>query len=331
MSCTIKDIARDTNLSLATISKYLNGKRLSPLNQEKIAASIKKLGYIPNKAAQNLRSRKSDTICILLPQLSDPFWGDICNHIESYMQKNGYYTIIMSYDSRFHDQTKLYMHIASSQISGAIIIPHLMEHINLLSLLQKGGIPFVFADQIVLDVLSDAVTSTNYTSSYAAAKLLIQHGHKRLGVIGRTSNYTTRERVRGFSSACKDFGIPPQDQIIETSANEAADAAAIFTNMLTLSSPPTAIYILGYDLTIASIQQLQELNIQIPNDLSLISFDDDQIFSAFSPPITVVKQNLSQIGLQAAQLLLKRISGDYSQFPEIIYVDTTFIERASVK
>lgn len=331
MSCTIKDIVLDTKLSLATISKYLNGKNIRPENRAIIEESIQRLGYTPNKSAQMLRSRKTNTICILLPFIGDYFWGALSGHIIDTLQKYNYSTIVTSYVSS-QDHTDTLKLLNSNQVDGAIVLPYSTNDASLLALLQKVNIPTICLDQVLSVPSLDVVTSANYKSAYNATKYLIEKGHSRIGVIGGDLDcYTSKERIRGFHEACNDFNIKKNNRIVMGNDLTTQSGAVFFHNMMTLASPPTAIFMLGYNLTIGAIMELNELNISIPEDISLVTFDDDQIFAAFSPPITVVVQNLPEMGRRAAELLMKRIQKDMRDFPEIVMIDTDFIERESVR
>ncbi|HIT90427.1 MAG TPA: LacI family DNA-binding transcriptional regulator [Candidatus Merdenecus merdavium] len=331
MSVTIKDIANDTNLSLATISKYLNGKNILPENQALIEASIKKLNYMPNKQARMLRSKKTNTIAILLPSISDYFWGSICSYIEDYMQQHHFSTIISSYNSKYQNYLDVFRQLMSAQIDGVIIVPELNAPIALIELLQNNHVPVVYLDQLIESPLADVVTSNNFQGAYTATEYFIKHGHKLLGVIaGEKDSYTTKERIRGFHSACNDYQIPIENRMVVCSDYTSKTADLSFKKMMNLATRPTAILFLGYFMTIAAITGLKKYKIHLPEDLSIISFDDDEIFSAFDPPITVVVQNLQKLGYECSELLLKRIRNNYSKFPERKIIETKLLERHSV-
>ncbi len=329
MGSTIKDIAKDTNLSLATISKYLNGKNILPENKKLIEESIQRLGYIPNKTAQNLRSKKTNTVCILLPIIGDYFWGSLCSIIEEYLRKYNYSTIISSYDAASGDNTPELQFLLSKQVDGVILIPETNNTFKLPALLKDSGIPFVYLDQKLSDIPADCVTSGNRTGAYNATRYFLEHGHRKLGAIGgNLFSYTTKERLAGFRDACLEYHIP--DKNLSVYGGDVASSAEYLRIMMSLPEHPTAVLMLGYNLTLGAILTISSLNMQIPKDFSLISFDDDQIFSAFNPPITTVIQNMDEIGRQATELLIKRIKGNYDSFPETKMIETTFIPRNSV-
>ncbi|WMJ85703.1 LacI family DNA-binding transcriptional regulator [Anaerocolumna sp. MB42-C2] len=329
MGSTIKDIAKDTNLSLATISKYLNGKNILPENKKLIEESIKKLGYKPNKTAQNLRSKKTNTICILLPFIGDYFWGFLCSIMEEYLRKYNYSTIISSYDAFSDDNTSELQFLLSKQVDGVILVPEYSGSITLPSLLLEAHIPFVCLDQELNGLSSDFVTSNNRTSAYQATKYFLENGHKIFGAIGGDlTSYTMKERISGMRDACREYNIPEDNLYIY--GGDIASSADFFRNIMSMPNHPTAMLMLSYNYTLGTILTLSELGLQIPKDFSLISFDDDEIFSAFNPPITTVVQNLNEIGRQATGLLIKRINGDYELYPETKMIETKLIVRKSV-
>lgn len=330
MRITIKDIAKDTNLSLATISKYINGKNILPQNRILIEESIKKLGYIPNKTAQNLRSKKTNTICIFLPKIGDYFLGNLCSFIEEYMRQINYSTIISSYDPYSSSNSSDLQFILNKQIDGAILVPDTSKIANLPAMLQNEKIPFVCLDQSIQDIPADFVTSNNRSGAYNAAKYLINSGHHTLGIInGDPTIYSYSERLSGFLDACQEYSIPKGNRYIYN-CDSNSNSAQYFRDMMNHIPSPTAVLICSYNMTLGAILTLNDLGLQIPRDFSLISFDDDQIFTAFQPPITTVTQNLPEIARQASNLLIKRIKGDMDSFPESRMVETNLIIRKSV-
>lgn len=332
MSCTIKDIAKDTGLSIATISKYLNGKKILPDNKPIIEASIKKLGYVPNKTAQALRSHKTNTICVLIPDAGDYFWGPLCGFIEEALQKNNYSTIISSYNPQITESSDEFRFLISSQIDGVLFVPRDQASFHLAILMRNANIPFVYLDQLFENPLSDAVTSTNYQASFDIMEYLIQHGHQQIGIIsGNYNSYTIRERYEGCKDAYIKHGFSEKDLLFLSGKFSAASGAKLFKKMVSSPNPPTAVFMLGCNLTLGAILELNNLGLSLPDDLSLVSFDDDQIFSAFDPPITCMVQDFSEIARAAVDLLLRRISGDEEGFPETKMIPTHFMERSSVK
>lgn len=331
MGCTIKDIAKDTNLSLATISKYLNNKKISDENREKIRKSIDKLGYVPNIQAQTLRSKSTNTIAILLPEISDYFWGEVCNYVETYMRNNGYSTLIISYNDEIDNPEKICQQIISTHIAGVIILPQNKGTQPIAKVLKQHNIPTVSIDQRLPDIDIDSVTSNNYQSSFDVIQYFVRHCHKRIAVLSRdTGNTSIEERVHGIQDACKKLNISSHDFHIYNCDLTTNNMRDTIKKIFSAAEHPTAVFALTFDLTLLMIQHLDSLHLKIPYDFSLISFDDAEIFRAYNPPITVVEQNKRDISIHAGELLLQRLHGDFSHFPCNLEISTEFIERESV-
>ena len=331
MAITIKDVAKDTNLSLATISKYLNGKNISAHNKKKIKTSINKLGYTPNKTAQLLRARKTNTICIFTPSIGDYYWNSIFRHIEEYFRTFGYSTMVLSSDAYSRNSQSSLNLLMSNHVSGIVLIPFADETNNLLHVLHDANIPFVCLDQRLDSLDTDFVTSTNYQSAYDATMYLIARGHRRLGALSSEDySYTSNERMRGFCKACEDSNIHPTDihKINDLGANP--NHIPDFCQDLSLQGTPIALLSLRYDLTITFLSYLSATDLSIPDDVSLISFDDDMVFSAYSPPITAILQDHRNLSYKVAELLHERINGNSSLPLQEILLPTKMIERKSV-
>jgi DNA-binding LacI/PurR family transcriptional regulator len=329
---TIKDIAKDTGLSTATISKYLSGKPIKAHNKEIIRTSIEKLGYIPNTAAQSLRSRRTNAVCIFMPSLNDYFWGALCNELEDQLRKNNYFSIIRFYaedSANFYDEQHF---LQSRQVDGVIFIPSTYVTANFASLIKKADIPFVYIDQLYAITPSDGVTSANARTAEQAVDYLIARGHRRIGVIGGDRNsYTVTERYNGCRNSFRSHGLPEEDLLYLAGYFSMHSGNELSNTLLSMPNPPTAILSLGSNLTLGVLMSLPGKGLSIPRDFSFISFDDDQIFPAFDPPITVFHQDFPAIASQAVQILLRRIHGDYTDFPLSVQIPTQFIERNSVR
>ncbi len=330
MRATIKDIAKAAGVSIATVSNYLNGRSIKEENVRKIEKSIAEFHYVPNRAARNMRARRKRTIGVFLPKVGDYFWGNLYEGIEGYFRQRDYMTLILAveHDGRLNEESKSL--ILSQQIDGGIIIAEKSDVSGLPDLLQSHNIPFVCADQPLASKEVDLVSSDNYMGAYRAAEYLIYKGHRRLGVLGSVYKdlITMQERKQGFYTACRAHGIPEKD-IFVLSEREGENMG--LERCLSEPTRPTALLSCGYDITQRAILKIRQLGYEIPEDISLISFDDDEMFTAIYPPISVVKQSVTMMGERSAELLLRRIEGDWTDFPLSLRLETKFIERESVK
>lgn len=330
MKTTITDIAKDTGLSIATISKYLNHKPVLPENAEKIRLSIQKLHYEPNQIAQSLRSKKTRTVALVLPSLADSLWGRIVNPISNALITEGYTPIICTNHPNDTSDFSISTFLLHNQIAGVIAIDNAFTEAELLGFPQND-IPIVCVDCDSLSLSIDCVVSANFLSAYEAGVYLIKRNHRRIGVIGGSpDSYTIRERNNGFMKALNEYRIPSYPEYCMYEASTIWDAQNCFRKLLSFPEPPTAVFLLNYTAFMGSLMEIMNGQIRIPEDISLLCFERDTIFDTLSPKITSIEQNYTALGEEAAKLFLKRISEGDSAPAKRVLVPTTFLEGDSV-
>ena len=340
MKVTIKDIARETGLSTATVSKYLNHIKIQEDNRQSIEEAIERLGYHPNRSAQILRSKKTRTIGILTSYLGNYFWGPVIGAISHYFTSHQYTVITCSY---YFDHTKeldIIQDIISQNFEGIIMLP-MDKNDNSYTLLQKANIPVVVLDQYPDSMNTypvDCVLSDNYGGSALLAEHLYQNGHTNVRILGNAlHSYTINTRIQAFLDTYEKYGIDTQNIICSDDAitfREPEDFSKyteqLLLQILNAPNPPTAIFFTNYMATMGGLSALTESGYNIPDSLSLVSFDYDTLFRAMPVPLTCISQNLTSLGLKASELLMSRISNNYNQFPETYFIDTLFYPGNSV-
>ena len=328
MKTTITDISKDTGLSIATISKYLNHKPVLPENAEKIKESIKKLHYEPNQIAQSLRSKKTKTVALILPSLKDSLWGRIVNPISTSLIDSGYTPIICTNDPIEASGFSLSSFLLHNQIAGAIAIGNAFTESELLSF-SKNQLPIVCVDYDSTALGIDCVVSANFLSAYEAGVYLIKRNHRRIGVIGGSQDsYTMRERSNGFLKALNEYQIPSYPEYCMYEASTVSEVQYLFRKLLSFPEPPTAVFLLNYTAFMGSFMEIMNNQIRIPEDISLLCFERDAIFDTLSSKITSIEQNYTALGMEAVKLFLKRISA--ATPAKRVLVPTTFLEGDSV-
>lgn len=341
MKVTIKDIARETGLSTATISKYLNKKPISEENRALIQETIERLHYRPNRTAQILRAKRTHTIGIMLSDFGSYFWAEMINTITNYFIQHHYAVITSSYSFTPGKETMVVQDLISQHPDGVIVLPQNKNN-EFYKLFLEEGIPVVVLDNLPVSMDKypvDCVTSDHYKGGKLLAEYLLANGHKSVSIFDRCeSSYTITERIRGFLDVYHKNGIDTSgffNQLPEfsydTTPVDTALADRHFQEILKHPVPPTAIFFTNYDMALGVLQAAASKPHHIIEELSLVCFDDDPLFKVMAPPITSVAQDLKQISITAAELLRKRIHKDYSDFPAVKIIDVEFRERKSVK
>ncbi len=323
MTSTIKDISKDTGLSLGTISKYLNHKPVSEKSRVLIEESIRRLDYTPNSAAQALRSKSSHCICIFTPDISDYHFGRESNYIMQAMREKGYSTIIRSYSSLPGTEREDITFLENRQIDGVILFSRITYPPLLLTYLNNRNLPFVCMHQKP-GFPSDFAGFKDRLSGRMAASHLLSYGHRKILLLGLDS-YSSSQKIDGFLEICQQNGVDASQLSIILFPN--LELLKEYTLSFSQDDMPSAVLFLDH---FTSLPFLGTFLNQNAAPVSIVAFDDDEIFSAVTPPITVISQDDQQLGFQAASLLYRRISGDYSDFPSSELVSASLLERESV-
>lgn len=324
MGVTIKDIARDTGLSLATISKYLNNKSISNESRQLIGESIKRLHYIPNKTAQALRSKTSHCICIFMPDTWDYHLGYECNYIVEYMKEHGYSTLVRSYSPASRDFSGDILFLENRQIDGVVLFTHRDYPNNLLSSLSQEGVPFVCVHQKP-ETKADFIGCDDKAAGAMAAEYLSRMGRTQVILAGHSS-YSSRLRVEGFAEEFDRLGFLKQQIKVRLFTSCRAIPQSLISK-LESPKPGDAFVSLDHGTTMKLLGCLSD---KLLKSLSLLAFDDDDLFTAITPAITVFAQNTRELGVKTASLLLKRMLGDKADFPASRLISPILVERESI-
>lgn len=331
MASTIKDVAKYTGLSAATISKYINGKKVLEHNGRKIDEAIRVLDFKVNEFARGLKTSKSATVGVLIPSFENIFFTSIVSTIESVLMQYGYSTIICDYKQDVKLEESKMEFLLSKMVDGIIVMPLDSGGKSVRKAIERG-IPVVLVDRPIKDLICDTVLVDNLNASYTAVEALITNGHKRIGIIcGQPEIYTAQERLRGYVRVHEDYGMEPDRELIKYGDYEAESGYRLMTEFLEMENRPTAVFVTNYEMTLGTIMAINDKKVAVPEDVSIIGFDNLQMSRVVSPPLSIVVQPMSQIGDTAANLLLKRIRGDHSNFPAMYRLKTEVLIKESVK
>ncbi len=305
----ITDIAKKTGLSITTVSRVLNGKaeqyRIGGGSQQKIREAAKELHYTPNHFAANLKSGKSGTLALIVPSLKNPFFAGIASKINAELRKLDYTTFISDSNEDPEIERMELQHLAARNIEGLIIVPcgYQWEHIKEL---HEQGIPVVCIDRYFEDLDLPYVSTDNYLGAFTAARHLLGNGHSAITCIQGVQHSTpNRLRVKGFSDAMQQAGLGCDSIVGDdfTFQNGYLEAKLL----LQQKERPTAIFTLSNTIAMGCMKALKEEGIRIPDDISLITFDDHPYLDYLSTPLSCIAQPVSDISKIAVKFLFSGI------------------------
>ncbi len=319
MKITMKDVAREAEVSTATVSHVINKTRfVEKETKNKVLIVMRKLSYHPNAAAQSLRSKKTKVIGLIVPDISNFFFTTMIKGIERTLKKYGYNLILSDSDENLETEKEQIKVFNAKLVDGLIVAPASGDHTFLKKLLTRN-IPVVFIDRIPQSYCpGDCVLVDNIKGAHKAVSELIKKGHLRIGAItGLPGLTTSEERIMGYKKALVDHGIKIDQNLIKMGDGR-YDSGYKLTKKLLLNSNITALFVVNNLMTIGAIQFLKEKHIQVPDELAIIGFDDYKWASITNPPLSVVKQPSRIIGEKASELLIRRIkkekTGNYKEY-----------------
>ncbi len=317
---SITDIAEITGLSITTVSRVLNGKaeqyRIGKKSQQKIEAVAKELNYVPNHQAANLRSGKSGTIALIIPSLKNPYFANIASKINAEIRKYGYITIIGDSDENEDIEEMQLQQFMSRNIEGLIIAPCGKSHEQIEQIFNQG-LPIVCIDRYFENLDIPYVATDNYDGAYGATKYLIENGHTEITCIQGVQNSTPNKmRVKGFTDALNNFNI--------TNYNIVGDDFTVQNGyletklLLQQNKRPTAIFALSNTIAMGAISAMKDENVKIPDDISLITFDDHPFLDYLATPLSCIAQPVNDISKMAVKFLFARINKEESQIDQVL-------------
>lgn len=307
MAATYKDIQRATGLSLSTISKYFNGKNVSDENHAAIQVAVEALDYRVNVFAQSLKSRRARSIGILIPELNSIFNGTIMSEVGHFLRRQGYGVLVCDCHADPQLEAEALEFLLDRQVDGLIIAPLNREY-GFLQMVTDRKMPVVVVDRLLDDFKADTVVLDNWKAGSIAAEELIAAGHRDIGVItGEKWLYSMKERKWGFWRTLQRHGIAPQsDNFIHTSFT-VEDGRQAALQLLQKKNRPTALFATNDLLTLGMVVAVQQLGLRVPEDVSLIGFDNLMIAQVLGKTLTMITQPYQELGEQAARFLLDLI------------------------
>ena len=331
IAATMRDVAKYTGLSIATISKYINGGNVLDQNKVLIEDGIKKLNFKVNEIARGLKTNKTMTIGVLIPDFKNIFFTTIVSNIENVLIQNGYSTIICDYKKSDRLEKEKFNFLVNKQVDGIITIPQGSNGRSVQKLLDEN-VPVVLVDRALPGVVCDTVLADNMNAAYDAVEHLIVNGHKRIGIIcGPDNIFTAEERLKGYIRVHEDYSMKIEESLVKKGDYESDSGYKLLNELLSLKAPPSAVFVTNYEMTIGAIMAINDSDVKIPEELSIIGFDNLHMAKIVKPALSIIVQPMEQIGEVAAQLLLKRLKGDMSNYPSMLRLKTELQINKSVQ
>jgi DNA-binding LacI/PurR family transcriptional regulator len=336
MNVRMIDVARKAGVSKSTVSQYLNGRYdyMSVETKDRIKQAVEEMGFVPNALARSLKMKQTYTIATIVSNILNPFSTATTRGAEDCCNKNGFELILCNADDRPSKEKEYIETLVAKQVDGLIVST--TERNNDLLFAVNKRTPITILGRSVPDINCDTVRVDSYSGIKLAIEHLVSLGHSRLAMFALPHQEVNisprRERVQAFRALTGEFGLPLKPEwVVEVSKKDEEALVEAVRDVLGRPEPPTAFIGANDLISIALFKALKKrLNLRIPEDVALLSFDDWEWANLLDPPITVVAQPAYEMGYMAAELVLKRIrekSGEYK--PEFMVYQPELIARQS--
>jgi len=331
---TLKEVALKAGVSLGMAGRVLgNYGSFSKATQRKVRAAARAVHYSPNTIAKALKTNLTKTAGVLISDITASFWTTMVRGMQDRAARDGYSIIVCNSDEEAHAERASLAALVERSIDGLIICPTLGNH-SYLKKLSRAGTPLVFVDRKLPSVIAPSIRVDNRAGAKEAVSYLLSLGHRRIGVIrGIDGVETSDERYAGYLEALSDAKVSLQPSLVKEgrfSKNKAFEATR---ELLQAKARPSAIFVCNELMASGCMLALKEAGVRIPQDLSLVVFDDPVWAAYTSPPITGMSQPSYTMGILAFDYLLTQIARPKKSAPRMddVILKTTLVIRESCK
>jgi LacI family transcriptional regulator len=325
---TIKDVACLAGVSLKTVSRVINqDKGVSEKTREKVLAAIEAIGYRPNALARGLRAKRTYTIGVVIADITNSFYSSIVRGIEDEAFSRNYSVLVANSDELL-EKEKLYVRVfAEKRVEGIIIVPAIGSQGYLKDLAPR--IPLVFVDRPPCDFSGPVVKAENTEGAYALTRHLLEHGFENIAFVASDLRIATvRERFSGFWRALQERGLEVPHDFVKDGNKTVQDAYQATRELFALPCQPRAIFAANNLMLQGVLRAVEEAGFSVPQDVTVVGFDDFEMADIFRPRLTVAAQPAYAMGQKAASLLFRRMEGN-CQGEERIVLPVELVLRES--
>lgn len=329
MTITIRDVARESGFSVATVSRVFNNSgAVREETRRRVVAVGGQLGYTPNRAARSLITRKTHTLGVVLPDLHGEFFSEVIRGIDRTAQSDGYHLLV---SSSHNHKTEIETAVAAmhGRVDGLVVMsPGIGARVLVPGL--PRNLPLVLLNCDVDGEMLDAVSIDNYGGACAMVEHLLAIGHRRIAIIqGEAKNFDARERLRGYRDALRE-GMVERSTSLELEGDFTESGGYRATRrILELNPRTTAVFAANDSMAMGALSAFREAGVEVPSEIAVAGFDDIPIARYASPPLTSVRVPIAELGRRATRKLLDAMKQDGSHAGKQEVLPTELVIRSS--
>lgn len=327
---TIKDVAKAANVSVATVSRVINGlDRVSEATRKRVLKIIEEMNFVPSSMAASMVKKKTNMLAVVVPEVHNPFYTAVISGTVEVAKKEGFFTLVVSTNGDENQEAEYFESFLSKNVDGIILIGTHKEA----EFYQGIRKPTILVDRYFNNSGHDGVMIDNNRGAYEATKHFLENGHERIAIIDGPHDFNDgKDRYWGYQRALAESGCPPEP-IYHKQKNWLEDGGYQSTlELMQLEQPPTAIFAANNLICQGAIKAIRDLNLSIGGDISLIGFDENELAQFVQPRVTVVRRPTHEMGTHAAEMLITKIRGYADETkPKKVILDVELMKHGSVK
>lgn len=331
----LKQLAKELNISISTVSKALrDSHEISAATKNLVLAKAKEFNYQVNPFASSLRKQKSKTIAVVIPEIANNFFALAINGIESIAQEKGYHVLIYLTHEDKEKEIAITKHLQNGRVDGIMMsLSSQTAELTHLEELKEKEIPLVFFDRVADQIDAPKITTDDYYSGVKGTEHLIENGCKRIAFLSISQNLSiSNKRMNGYSDALKKSGLKADNSLIVSCNGDEKKNKDIIRKLLSRKNRPDGIFASVEKLAITTYEICEALNLNIPNDVKVISFSNLQTAALLNPSLTTITQPAFEIGREAASILFKLVEKrGFNFLLEKTELKSILVERNSTK
>jgi DNA-binding LacI/PurR family transcriptional regulator len=330
MKPTIYDVAEKAGVSISTVSKVLNNTgSLADKTRKKVKETMQELNYQPSVAASV--KKRIQMIGLLIPNIANPFMAEVARSIENHLKRHGYSLMICSTDNDFKNEIE-YISILKQKYTEGIIVATGLKKEKSIKELVKTNLPVALLSRDVPFLAVDTVLVDDYLGGYEATRHLIELGHEKIAMITEDTTFSIiQSRVLGYKKALEEAGLNYDESLVLTNNTSLDEGKKSMLTLLKKSSPPTGIFASTETLAIGALQGARELNIKVPDELSIVGFDDTVLSTICDPPLTTIAQPIEEMGKKVVELLVEEIEKKKESKQRVILSPKLIVRNSTAK
>lgn len=334
---TMNDVAKLAGVSQSTVSRVLNESAsafpISDETRQRILTAVEELSYYPNMTARSLRTQQTQMIAVMIGDISNAFYHPIVRIVQDVAGSRGYDVLISNSDHTYENEKRFLDSLLRRPVDGVIMSPHRLSTDDLDYFIKRSRIPIVALGAQVEHPMVDVVGGTSEPATYEAITWLIREkGHQRIGFMGVADNMPPGPpRLRGYRRAMEEMGLAIEPEFIQKADFTTTGGREAMVNFLEQPNPPSAIFASNSLMAIGAILVARERGYHVPQDFSVMGFDDIPENVIVQPRLTVIARDLIKVGEQVAVALFERIDGYASGTGRFFQSQWHLVERESVQ